>query len=45
MDWIQLPVTPLLTGVVVYLVQLYWQERMEKRLTRFSKIYDRQAEI
>jgi hypothetical protein len=45
MDWIQLVLTPVLTGVVVYFVQLYWQERMERRLTRFSKLHERRAEV
>jgi pyrroloquinoline quinone (PQQ) biosynthesis protein C len=49
MNWIPLVatslLTPLLTGVVVYLLQLRWQERMEKRLTRFSKLHERQAEV
>ncbi|MFW6116374.1 MAG: hypothetical protein ACOC6F_01485 [bacterium] len=49
MNWIPLVVTtlltPLLTGVVVYLLQLRWQEQMEKRLTRFSRLHERQAEV
>jgi hypothetical protein len=49
MNWIPLLATalftPVLTGVVVYLLQLRWQEQMEKRLTRFSKLHERRAEV
>jgi hypothetical protein len=48
-NWIPLVasslLTPVITGVVVYLLQLRWQEQMEKRLTRFSKLHERQAEV
>jgi hypothetical protein len=48
MDWIQIVVTPLVTGVLVFLIQLLLQERMKRRLTtfetQFSKLHERRAE-
>jgi hypothetical protein len=60
MDWIQLlvplvldgvhlVVNLLVTGIVVFLVQLYFQEQTKKRLiefeTRFSELHQEQAEV
>lgn len=49
MNWIPLVatslLTPLLTGIIVYFVQLRWQERMEQRLTRYSKLHEKRAEV
>lgn len=49
MDWIPVIVTtlltPLLTGVVVYLLQLRWQEGMKKRLTQFSNLHEKRVEV
>lgn len=60
MDWIQLLVTLVLagvhlvvnlvvTGIVVFLIQLYFQEQTKKRLiefeTRFSELHQKRARV
>jgi hypothetical protein len=49
MDWVQFVLDFLVTGLLVFLIQLVFQERMKKRLsefeTRFSKLHEKQAEV